>query len=480
MESEKPSLSSPRSGEGDAMPTNSMHDLTASEPTVLEPQQGVGVPLRGVDPPVLSAGNSGVLLQSEPPLENTSTLALEPPLIPAVIASLPDSQRGSAKESHREVSAAKPWSWKRRCLALLWLPFQIVYRLFQFLSLVALLAVASSIPILQLASLGYMLEIGRRISNRDRRESWLPGIEKATRLGVIALGASLSWLPVWLVSDYAYTAGLIEEGGRIATRWHIAAWIITIAWLTHVTWAALRGGKWYHFLWPAPIRFVKQIWRPSTWKRAEDGVWNYTVGLQLPRLMWLGLRGAIVAVCILALPAVMMIIGIQANQQPIRVLIGLAGGVLMMVALMYLPFLQIQMARENRLRSGFDVRMIRTDFKRAPWAFFVAFFVTLAMALPLFLFRIESLPKELLWLPCFFFVLLTIPARALTGWALRRGHRDIPKRLWISRWMAWSLQLASVPIYVLFLYLASIASWDGRLIFFIQHAFLVPVPFSGN
>ncbi len=234
------------------------------------------------------------------------------------------------------------------------------------------------------------------------------------------------------------------------------------------------------FLWPAPVRFMKEILQPSTWTKAEDGLWQYTVGLQIPRLTWLGLRGAIVGLVWLALPATMMIVGIQANQQPGRVLIGVVGAFLMMIVLLYVPFLQIHMARENRFRAGWDIRSIRAQFQRAPWAFFIALFVTFGMSLPLFLFRIESLPKELLWLPCLFFVLLTFPARALTGWALYRGGREIPKRWWISRWSAWTLELAIAPIYLLFLYLASIASWDGRLIFFIQHAFLVPVPFAGN
>jgi hypothetical protein len=150
------------------------------------------------------------------------------------------------------------------------------------------------------------------------------------------------------------------------------------------------------------------------------------------------------------------------------------------VVLLYLPFLQIQMARENRFRAIFDVRTIRKDFKRAPWAFFFSFLLTLALALPLYLFRIEKLPEELMWLPSLFFVLLMLPARFLVGWALRRGHREIPKRLWLSRWVAWVLQLAAVPFYLLFLYLATLTSWDGALIVISQHAFLAPVPFVGQ
>jgi Protein of unknown function (DUF4013) len=363
----------------------------------------------------------------------------------------------------------------------LYLPFRILYSIFQFASLVVLLGVASTFPLLQLASLGYMLEVGRRVAAGEPWRKTLPGLSRAGRLGVIAAGAALSWIPVWFVTDYAYSAELISHGSRIARNWQIAAWVISIAWVIHISWAALRGGRWYHFLWPAPMRFVREIWRPATWSRAEDAVWNYTIGLQLPKLMWLGLRAAIGAIIWLAIPSALIVIGMRGNDNPGQAVIGMLGGaVLMTVVLLYLPFLQIQMARENRFRAIFDVRTIRKDFKRAPWAFFLSFLLTLALALPLYLFRIEKLPEELMWLPSLFFVLLMLPARFLVGWALRRGHREIPKRLWLSRWTAWILQLAAVPFYLLFLYLATLTSWDGALIVISQHAFLAPVPFVGQ
>ena len=408
-------------------------------------------------------------------------------LSPLTTASLPREVEGIALPSQESVPSvdgvttvpqvgARRWglAWW------MWLPVRGVYFLFQLASLIILLAVAGSIPVLQLASLGYLLEVGRRIADRSEKRSLLPGLDQATRIGVIAAGGAICWLPVWLISDYAYSASLIEFNGGVARAWLIAAWIVSVMAVLHIAWAALRGGRWYHFCWPAPWRFIKEVWRPATWRRAEDALWHYTIGLRLPSLIWLGLRGAAGALLWLLLPATLMLIGLTANEQPGRALLGLVGFVLMTIVLMYLPFLQVQMARENRFRAMFDVRSVRRDFRRAPWAFFVAFFVTLAMALPLYLFRIESLPQELVWVPCLFFVLLTLPSRMLVGWALRRGHRDIPQRIWVSRWLAWTLQVASVPIYVLFLYLAMLTSWDGAVIFFIQHAFLVPVPFSGT
>lgn len=378
-----------------------------------------------------------------------------------------------------EIQPKSPAPWR----SVRWwirLPIRIAYGLFQFASLIVLLAIASSVPLLQLAGLGYMLEVGRRIADRKRGEKILPGLEQATRIGVLASGAFLTWLPVWMISNNAYDAELMEAGSVLSQRWHAVAWIATLFWLLHVSWSALRGGRWYHFLWPAPIRFFREVWRPATWRKVEDGLWQYTVGLKLPKLMWLGFRGAIGAIAWLIIPAAMMTIGLRANEQPVRFLIGILGSMLMMVVLTYLPFLQIQMARENRLRAIFDVKSVRADFKRAPWAFAVSFVLTLAAALPLYLLRIEPPPAELIWLPCIFFVLLTLPTRMLVGWAMQRGHRDIPRRFWLSRYIAWTLQWAALPFYMLALYLGTITSWDGAAIFVIQHAFLVPVPFSGT
>jgi len=246
-------------------------------------------------------------------------------------------------------------------------------------------------------------------------------------------------------------------------------------------WAIIRGGRIRDFLWPAPIRFLREflprIFRRSTWHNLEDRLWSVTAGLQIPRLAWLGFRAWIGALIWLALPATMVVIGMQSYQQPIRVVIGVIGFVMMWWVLLHLPFLQVQMAQENRLRSMFRLSTVRQSFRKAPWAFFLGSLVTLALALPLYLLRIEVIPKELMWLPCFVFVFLTLPAKLCVGWAMRRGQREIPNRWLLNRYTAWFLQLATVPIYILFLYLGSISSWDGPLVVFLQHAFLMPVPF---
>ncbi len=350
---------------------------------------------------------------------------------------------------------------------------------FRFVWLLFFLAVAASIPILQWAALGYLLEVSRRRAiGRPWRET-LPGLAIAGKLGWVLVPLVLTWLPAWLLANFAFQAELIDPGSDYAARWRMAAMIVGFLWIVHATWALMRGGRWRDFFWPAPIRFLKEFFLPSTWRRVEDQLWNQLVSLQIPRLIWLGFRGWIGALAWLAIPAGLIIIGIRADQKPILGLIGLLGFVLMWIVLLYLPFLQTNLAVQNKLRAMFSLTSIREAFKHAPWAFFSGLLVTLALAIPLYLLRIETLPRELLWIPCLIFILFGLPSRIALGWAIQRSTRNGPRSWLIHRYLAWIMQLAVTPIYIVFLYLGSLATWDGPLIVFLQHAFLTPVPFSG-
>ncbi len=342
------------------------------------------------------------------------------------------------------------------------------------------MAIAASTPILQWASLGYLLETASRMAkNRPWREV-VPGLQLAGKVGWIAVAMLVTWLPAGLSTQFAYQAELIEPGSRIASNWRIAAFVIGLFWMIHVVWALIRGGRWRDFLWPAPRRFFAEFFRRSTWRKVEDRLLETVMGLQIPRLIWLGFRAWIGALVWLVIPGLMVVTGMQAYKQPVQAAVGVVGFFLMWWVLLYLPFLQIQMATENRWRAMFRLSTVRAAFRSAPWAFFLGLFATLGLAIPLYLLRIESPPNQLLWLPCLFFVILTMPAKLCVGWALNRAQQRTEPRWWLSRYAAWILGLAIVPFYILFLYLGSLASWEGAAIVFIQHAFLTPVPFLGQ
>jgi hypothetical protein len=345
------------------------------------------------------------------------------------------------------------------------------------ISLILVLAVAATIPIVQFASLGYMLESSGRVARGEPIRRCFPGAAMAGAIVSCSFWIGLTWLAVWFLADLAYSAELIDPGSLRASRMRLAARIVAAVWVVWCAWAVFRGGRWWQFLWPAPVRFVKTIFRAQTWRDAEDRLWSFVTALRLPHLMKTGFFGTIAALVWLLLPALLMIIALTSPGGGLLGLIGLVGAVGMWWVLMYLPFLPIQMASEQRFWSAFDRRSVRAAFRRAPFAFLIAVVGLVVLALPLYLLRIEAIPQELLWVLSLIFVVLIFPAKLLAGWALRRSRQKERESHWTLRWIAWVPLVSAIGFYVGFLYLAKFALWEGTASILLQHAFLPPVPF---
>ncbi len=149
------------------------------------------------------------------------------------------------------------------------------------------------------------------------------------------------------------------------------------------------------------------------------------------------------------------------------------------LVLLYLPFLQMRLAVTNRLSAVFEFGAVREEFRRAPWAYAFAFLATLLFALPLYLLKIEMVPREAAWLPSLVFILFIFPARLLTGWAVSRArHRRTPRH-WFFRWTGRLPLVPAALFYVLIVFFTQYTSWNGVWSLYEQHAFLVPVPFFG-
>jgi hypothetical protein len=166
-------------------------------------------------------------------------------------------------------------------------------------------------------------------------------------------------------------------------------------------------------------------------------------------------------------------------NNPVAPLIGFFGAFLLAIVLLYLPFLQMRLAKTNRLSAIFGLRAVRADFKRAPWASAFALLITLLFAIPLYLLKIEIVPREAEWLPSLVFIIFIFPARLLTGWALGRAARRTTPRHWFFRWTGRLPLLPATAIYVLIVFFTQYTSWNGVWSLYEQHAFLVPVPFFG-
>jgi hypothetical protein len=259
----------------------------------------------------------------------------------------------------------------------------------------------------------------------------------------------------------------------VALSWRIALVVVSVLSIAHIAASWARGGRPRHFLSPFlhPFWLVHRLRQGGLYGDLRDRLWDFVAGLRLPYFFRLGLIGFLGTLAWLLVPALLIAATARAP------ILGVLGALALAVVVPFLPFLQVRYAVEGRVSALFSRRAIRDRFRRAPWAFAFALLVLLVAAIPLYLLKIEMIPREAAWLPSLVFVIFLAPARLLTGWAYARsGRRDRPRH-WIIRALG---RLAIVPaaaLYVLVVFLAQYTSWGGISSLYEQHAFLLPVPF---
>jgi hypothetical protein len=350
--------------------------------------------------------------------------------------------------------------------------------LFGAIALLVGLAVLAALPVVQFLSLGYLLEAGGRIARTGRVRDGFIGVRLAARLGGIVAASWLLLLPVRLLADLACSAQIIDPGSPSAEAWRRGLFVLIAITAVHIGAACARGGRLRHFLWPFNIVWlIRRLIRGGYYAEARDAVWNTAASLRLPYYFWLGFRGFVMALAWLAVPVTLLAAG--QYPSPAATLIGWVGALMLAWVVMHLPFLQIRMAADNRLAAGFDLRGARAEFRRAPWAFAFALVLTLAFALPLYLLKIEIIPRDAAWLPSLVFIAFIFPARLLTGWAVARAHRRLTSRHWFFRLTGRLPLLPAALFYVMVVFFTQYTSWNGVFSLYEQHAFLLPVPFIG-
>jgi len=348
--------------------------------------------------------------------------------------------------------------------------------LFGLVSIITGLAALSVIPIVNFLTLGYMLHASGRVAATGKLRAGFIGIRKASRLGSFFLGGWLVFLPVRILSGLWKDAEIIAPGSSTARGWRATVLILTALAVLQIISASVRGGRLRHFLRPAPIRFYRWLSTPDKFQNIRNAVVDYIAGLRLPYYFWLGARGFLGALIWLLVPVGTLIAAAQLAPDKGGAILSFLGGFLLMFVASALPFLQANFALENNFRALFAFRQVRQMFKRAPLAFWLALFITLLFALPLYLLKIELPPREIAWLPSLLFVVFIFPARLLTGWAVNRANRREQPRHWFFRAMS---RLALAPVllfYVLVVYLSQYLAWNGSLSLFEQHAFMAPAP----
>ena len=355
-----------------------------------------------------------------------------------------------------------------------------LHRLFCIASLIVLLAVLTAIPVVQLIAFGYLLRIaGNLVSGQELRNA-LPGLHQAGQIGMAGVFLLLVSIPTQLLTHQESVAAIINPGSLQATLLRIMAVSASIFALTYLLWAWVRGGRLSHYLWPEPKRIWRDGFRWSTWSTAPDRLWDFTLSLEIPKLFWLGVRGA-VGTLVWLIPAIVLVITYRTGETGMAGVVGFLSLLMLGVALLYVPMLQAHFAAENRLAALFEVGKIRSNFRNAPWAWLAAMTVSLViLPIPLYLLKIEATPREVMWLPCLVFVAFILPARVASGLALRRARqRGESSGKWgfFSRGFVRLAMIGVVAIYLGFVQVSQYTSWDGYLTWIQQHAILIPVPF---
>ena len=344
--------------------------------------------------------------------------------------------------------------------------------------LIAGLAVVAAIPVVNLVGLGYLLFACGHIASTGRFRDGFVGVRRAGRLGGAILGVWLALWPARMLASLRDSAMVVSP--EKAGFWIVALWVVTGITILHIAWALMRGGKFRHFVWPAPIRLFFWLGESNKFAAARDALWKTVAGLQLPRLFWLGARGFAGTVLWLIIPVGLMVLASLIPHNA-GILVSLLGGLLMMFVVLLLPFLQVWFAKEGRMRAFVEVWPVLKLMGRSPFRCWIALALTLTSSLPLFLLKVELTPAEITWLPALFFVVFGLPARLISGWAMGRAIYHEPLKsgwaLWLSRLAAFGLAVPFIFTYVLILFFSQFISWNGTLSLLEQHAFLIPSPF---
>ena len=345
--------------------------------------------------------------------------------------------------------------------------------LFGLASLWLGLAVLASVPIVNFLTLGYILESSGRVARNGRLRDGFIGVRTAARFGGVAVGAFLFWLPLYGMSYMAERAQIIDTSGHIARKWETWLIVLTAFYALHIVATCLRDGRLRSFFWPLnTIWLLRRTFQENVVRTTRDELWESVTALHLPYYFWLGVRGFLGAFLWLIVPLALL------GQAHRLAALGILGGLLLGVVVLYLPFLQKRFARDNNIRAFIQLRAVRRDFRHAPIAFAIALSIHLAFAIPLYLLKIEMIPRDLMYLEGLIFLAFIFPARLLDGWAYSRATRRERPRYWLFRWSGRSSILPVIVVYVLVVFASQHLGWYGISSLFEQHAFLLPVPFT--
>jgi hypothetical protein len=347
-------------------------------------------------------------------------------------------------------------------------------RVFGAFTLIFGLSFLATYPVLQVFSLGYLLEAAARIGRSGRLRDAFPLVPQASKIGGALLGAWLVTLPWRYARDLVADSVLIDPLSSQTSFLTMLLNVLVVLTPVHIVLALMRGGRLRYFASPFNVIWLaRRVLNRSYWRQLWEKVAGLARELDMLHYFYLGLRGGLGALAWLAIPSTLYAIGKGEAG-----VLGLLGGILLTIVVMYVPFLQVHFAVQNRFRAMFEVKAVRERFRRAPIAFFIAFLFTLVLVLPLYLLKIEVVPRDALWLPALVFIITIFPLKVMTGWAYGRAGRKQKNAHWILRIPCRVLMFPVALLYAIVVFFTQYTGWEGVRALYEHHAFLLPVPFS--
>lgn len=399
-------------------------------------------------------------------------------------------------------------------------------RAFGVFSMIILLAVAANLPIVQVLSFGYLLEVSGRVARRGRLRAGFPGLAQASTIGRGALGTVICLVPFFIVANVWYTAFLIDPDSWQTRVLRVTQYVLAGLIVPHILAAWFCGGRLRHFIWPliAPVSFglwlirrglgsslvrpllskclgwisphlahdlvtVRRLehwflpavlWdhlrRGTLWISARDRFWDYLASWRLWSLARLGFLGFLGTSLWLTFPTALLLVA-TVRESPANALLAVLGLLASTMVFTVLFVTQTHYAATGEFAAFFNLIEAYRRVAKAPFSFFLAALISVLLAIPLFLAKIEEIPSELLWILSLFFVTGSWSGRLALGWAYARSSRVTRTKPFWWRW-PWLLLLTIVSFaYAFTLFFSRYLSWNGAWSTIENSVFLLPAPF---
>ena len=418
-------------------------------------------------------------------------------------------------------------SWVFRSFDFIVLAFA---RIFGLVSIVVCTAIVANIPILQLLSFGYLIEVCGRISRGEKVSAAMVGITKAAKIGGIFFGTWILLIPIRFFSDHVwYEAFLIDPSSNQTAFLRVLQFVLIGLTLLQILAAWIAGGKLRYFFWQLFAPFSIAVWcfrkligislvrsvtsfcldwfspnltndlcnvqPPSDWflpailwKRIRsgktysflrDGLWDFIAGLKLPYYFKLGFLGFAGTIAWLFVPTALLI-GATELKPPAAVISSILGFATAIPVFAALPAIQAHFSKKRTLRSFFELRSAFRIAAAAPLAYVFSLLLILVFALPLFIAKVEPIPQELVWLLSILFVLFAWPSRIFIGLAYRRGVKQISASRAPRWWIRFPILMCALPIsaaFTVIFFFTQYVAWHGAVSLFENHVYLLPAPY---